>query len=78
MGVHRFVKVVPEQNQRRWYVVTWGPTLFGTWAVTRAWGRLGAAWSQRRVEEYATPDEARAEAQAQVERREKRGYVGSG
>ena len=77
MGVQRFVKVDPEKNQRRWYVVAWGPTLFGDWAVMRAWGRLGADWSQRKVDEFPTEDEARAEAQAQVERREIRGYVRS-
>ncbi len=77
MGMYRFVKIIPEKNQHRWYVVTWGPTLFGSWAVTRAWGRLGSAWSQRRIEEYGTQDAARAEAQVQVERRKKRGYVHS-
>lgn len=78
MGVQRFVKVHPAENRQRWYVVAWGPTLFGTWAVTRAWGRLGTNWSQRRVEEFDTVDEAIAEAEAQMERRVKRGYAGSG
>jgi len=77
MGVQRFVKVDPEKNQRRWYVVAWGPTLFGDWAVMRAWGRLDADWSQRKIDEFSTEDEARTEAQAQVERRERRGYVRS-
>ena len=63
---------------RRWYMVAWGPTLFGIWAVMRAWGRLGSEWSQQQVQEFATQDEACAEAQAQAERREKRGYVSSG
>jgi predicted DNA-binding WGR domain protein len=55
--------------------------------VERAWGRLctglyrtvlGSEWSQRQVQEFATQDEAYAEAEAQVERRERRGYVSSG
>lgn len=78
MGVQRFVKVDPVENQRRWYVVAWGPTLFGNWAVVRSWGRLGTNWSQCRVEEFATVDEAIAEAEAQMERRMKREYAGSG
>jgi len=78
VGVQRFVKVDAAENQQRWYVVAWGQTLFGTWAVVRSWGRLGTNWSQRRVEEFATVDEAIAEADAQMERRAKRGYAGSG
>ncbi len=78
MYVRRFVKVNPAENQRRYYVVAWGPTLFGGWAVMRAWGRMGSNWGQRRIEEFATEEEAIAEAEAQVERREKRGYVRSG
>ncbi len=78
MGVQRFVKVDSAQNQRRWYVVAWGPTLFGAWAVARSWGRLGTNWSQRRVEEFATVDEAIAEAEAQMVRRGKRGYAARG
>ena len=75
MGMQRFIKVDPAQNERRWYTVSWGPTLFGAWAVMRAWGRLGTGWSQRRVEEFLTAEQARAEVEAQVQRRERRGYV---
>jgi len=78
VGVQRFVKVDPAEHQRRWYVVAWGPTLFGAWAVVRSWGRLGTNWSQRRVEEFATVDEAIAEADVQMERRAKRGYAARG
>jgi predicted DNA-binding WGR domain protein len=85
VGIQRFVKFNPARGMRRWHVVAWGPTLFGPWAVVRAWGRLrtglyrtvlGSEWSQRQIQEFATQDEACAEAQA--ERREKRGYVSSG
>jgi predicted DNA-binding WGR domain protein len=87
VGIQRFVKVNPDKGMHRWYVVAWGPTLFGTWAVVRAWGRLrtglyrtalGSEWSQRQVQEFAAQDEAYVEAEAQAERREKRGYVSSG
>jgi hypothetical protein len=36
-------------------------TLFGSWAVVRTWGRLGGNWSQSRVEEFSTKDEATVE-----------------
>jgi predicted DNA-binding WGR domain protein len=86
VGVRRFVKINPAKDVRRWYVVAWDPTLFGTWAVVHAWGRpctglyrtvLGSEWSHRQVQEFATQDEACAETRAQVERRERRGYVSS-
>ena len=35
---------------------------------------LGTEWSQRQVVEFETEDEATAEADAQIRRREKRGY----
>ena len=74
MGVRMFIKVDPVENEQRWYVVSWGPTLFGSWAVVCTWGRLGTDWSQRQVQEFETQDEAAAEADAQIQRREKRGY----
>ena len=74
MGVQRFVRIDPEKNERRWYVVIWGPTLFGAWAVTCAWGRLGTDWSQRQVWEFETEGEAVTEADVQARRREQRGY----
>ena len=77
MGIQRFVKVNPTKNERRWYVISWGPTLFDTWAVVRTWGRLGGNWSQCRVEEFATEHEVVAEVKVQIERRMKRGYVPS-
>ena len=74
MRAQRFIKVNWEHNQRRWYVIAWGPTLFGSWAVVRTWGRLGTDWTRRQVDEFDTPQEAAAEARAQIERRERRGY----
>lgn len=35
---------------------------------------LGTDWSQRQVQEFETQGEAAAEADAQMQRREKRGY----
>ncbi len=83
MDVQLFVKVDLEQDVRRWYAVTWGPTLFGAlrpgsgqaWAVVCAWGRLGTDWSQRQVHEFDDEEEATVEAEAQVRQRLKRGYT---
>ncbi len=74
MGMQLFVKIDPEQNERRWYAVSWGPTLFGKWAVVCAWGRMGSDWAQRQVHEFDTQEEAAAEAEAQIGQRGKRGY----
>ena len=75
MGVRLFVKVEPEQDVRRWCAVTWGPTLFGGWAVVCVWGRLGTDWSQRQVREFDDEEEAMAEAEDQIRQRLKRGYT---
>ncbi len=74
MGVQLFVKVDLAENERRWYAVTWGPTLFGAWAVVCAWGRLGTDWSQRQVREFDAEEDAVVEAEAQIRRRLSRGY----
>jgi hypothetical protein len=30
--VRLFTRIRPEENEQRWYAITWGPTLFGAWA----------------------------------------------
>lgn len=40
-------KVVPEDNQWRFYALTAMPTLFGEWALMREWGRLGSPGTVR-------------------------------
>jgi predicted DNA-binding WGR domain protein len=34
-------KIVPEQNQWRFYLMATTPTLFGEWTLVREWGRIG-------------------------------------
>ena len=34
-------KRIPTLNQQRFYSIHVIPTLFGLWAVVRAWGRIG-------------------------------------
>jgi predicted DNA-binding WGR domain protein len=74
MGVRCFVKVDPEQNHRRWYVISWGPTLFGDYAVVRSWGRVGTDWVQCKSETFDDGAAACVEAEAQTKKRLRRGY----
>jgi predicted DNA-binding WGR domain protein len=74
IGLRHFTRVRPEKNEWRWYAVMWGPTLFDTWGVVLSWGRLRSNWHRHRILEFPTAEEAITEAQAQVERRLKRGY----
>jgi predicted DNA-binding WGR domain protein len=74
VGLRHFTRIRPKQNERRWYAIMWGPMLFGTWGVTLSWGRLGSSWHRRRILEFPTAEEAITEAEAQIERRLKRGY----
>jgi predicted DNA-binding WGR domain protein len=69
-----FERIRPEENERRRYVIATARTLFGTWGVLLAWGRLDTSQWRQRILEFETPEEAIQEAEAQVERRHKRGY----
>jgi predicted DNA-binding WGR domain protein len=75
MGVRRFVKIDLERDHRRWYVISWGPTLFGNYAVVRSWGRFGTDWARCKSETFEESETARAEADAQARRRLRRGYT---
>ena len=75
MGVRRFIKVNRERDHHRWYVISWGPTLFGNYAVVRSWGRVGTDWAQCKSEAFEESETARAEADAQARRRLRRGYT---
>jgi hypothetical protein len=35
------VNVDPTKNRRRFYTLTWQPSLFGGGAIVRRWGRVG-------------------------------------
>ena len=75
MSVRRFIKIDLGRDYRRWYVISWGPTLFGNYAVVRSWGRIGTDWAQCKSETFEESEAARAEADAQARRRLKRGYT---
>lgn len=38
----RLIKVVPEENKRRFCALRTLPTLSGDWALEREWGRIGS------------------------------------
>lgn len=72
--LYLFERIRPEENERRRYVVATSRTLWGSWAVLMAWGRVDTSRWRQKVIEFDTPEEAVEEAEAQVERRYKRGY----
>ena len=43
----RFESVDPAANRRRFYDLTWQPTLFGEGALVRTWGRQGQSGTTR-------------------------------
>ena len=69
-----FRSINPEENRYRFYVVLWTQTLWGTWAVVRRWGRIGADQTHELVHECANLDHALWVAANQIERRLRRGY----
>jgi predicted DNA-binding WGR domain protein len=74
MSVRQFVKIDPQRHEHRWYAIAWGPTLFGSWAVVRSWGRIGTSWAQCKSEIFKDDESACIEAEAQTKRRLRRGY----
>jgi len=70
----RFHSVNPQLNHYRYYVILWTPTLWGSWAVVRRWGRIGTDQVRELVHECANLDEALWVAADQIERRLRRGY----
>ena len=69
-----FRSINPEENRYRFYVILWTQTLWGSWAVVRRWGRIGADQTHELVHECANLDHALWVAANQIERRLRRGY----
>lgn len=49
MGYLVLHKIVREQNQARYYALTWQPALTGGWVIEREWGRLASRGRQQRM-----------------------------
>ena len=69
----RFESVDPAENRRRFYDLTWQPTLFGEGALVRTWGRQGQPGTTRATF-YPDRDGAQAEIRQVVRRRLAHGY----
>ncbi|EAV40974.1 hypothetical protein SIAM614_29631 [Stappia aggregata IAM 12614] len=69
-----FLKSVdPGRNMNRFYHLSVEPTLFGGFAVRRAWGRLGT-WGQTRLDLFADVTSALAHQQKLAAQKHRRGY----
>lgn len=66
-------KVVPADNQYRFYSVYVEPTLFGEWSVINEWGRIGQS-GQTKIKTFANEDMAMIAGKRQVISKERRGY----
>jgi len=63
----------PARNRQRFYAITVTPTLFGSWAMVREWGRIGQPGTVREM--WFETEAAAVEAGMKVrQRKEKRGY----
>jgi predicted DNA-binding WGR domain protein len=62
------------RNMRRFYAVQLGPTLFGEWALTKEWGRIGHAGTVR-TWTFPGQDEAEKAQARSISRKLRRGYV---
>ena len=67
----------PARNRQRFYAITVTPTLFGSWAMVREWGRIGQPGTVREM--WFETEAAAVEAGMKVrQRKEKRGYRAAG
>jgi predicted DNA-binding WGR domain protein len=68
-----FERVNPEQNESRFYYVSWQATLFDEGAVVRLWGRTGE-WQREMASPFPTLDEAWPLLRRVMRSRLRRGY----
>ena len=67
-------KVAPDENQARYYALTWQPALTGGWIVERAWGRLSSRSRQYKTDSAADVNDAMAVVRSHLRRRLRHGY----
>ena len=63
----------PAHNRLRFYAITVTPTLFGSWALVREWGRIGQPGTVRETWFETEAEAGEAGGRWRV-RKEKRGY----
>ncbi len=66
-------KRIPTLNQQRFYTLQVMPTLFGSWAMVRQWGRIGHPGTVQEMW-FETEGEADVAGEQWRQRKEKRGY----
>jgi predicted DNA-binding WGR domain protein len=69
----RLIKVVPEENKRRFYAMRTLPTLFGDYALQREWGRIGTG-GRLRHDLYRDEGEALSALTKLAQTKVRRGY----
>lgn len=70
----RLIKIVPEGNLSRFYLLQVTPGLFGNWAVIREWGRIGQPGTVK-TEWFDSEEEAEAAKTKLVQLKSGRGYT---
>lgn len=74
MAAEMLFRVDPDCNMARFYKIDVQPTLFGSWALIREWGRIGHSGTVRRTD-FQTEDQARCAGSRQQFVKQRRGYV---
>lgn len=74
-GVYSFAKDNPARNCFRRYIITYQPSLWDRYTVSRQWGRLGSERQLYRDEHFRSPRHASARVRGLIKRRLKRGYA---
>jgi predicted DNA-binding WGR domain protein len=73
VGVTRLERHDPTRHMARFYAVQVVPTLFGSWALLREWGRIGRPGTLR-TDGFATEEEAETARARLVRKKIRRGY----
>ena len=73
-GAAHLTRVEPAANMERFYDLEVAPDLFGGYALTRSWGRIGRSCTTW-VELHETEAAALAALHAWRDRKRRRGYV---
>lgn len=71
---YRLQKIVPEENQYRFYTLRVTPSLFNEWTLLREWGRIGSGGTLK-TDVFITEEEARQKMDTLIKEKLKKGYV---
>ncbi len=73
-GIYCFAKNTPEKNCFRRYIITYQPSLWDKYTVSRQWGRVGSERQLRIDAHFGSPRPAQELVRRLIKRRLKRGY----